>query len=368
MPEPDRLPVTLLTGFLGSGKTTLLNRLMRHPLTCGAALIINEFGEIGLDHDLIEAAQEELVLLNNGCLCCTVRSDLIHTIGTLFQKQAKGQIPPFDRIVVETTGLADPAPILHTLMTDQALATRLRLDGIITVVDAVAGLATLDRHIEAAKQAAVADRLLLSKIDLAAPAEVDRLKEKLQAINPAAAILVAHHGEVDPRQVTALGLYDPSRKSLDVQRWLRAETYPQFHPHEHDDHAGPDRGHHHDVNRHDARIRAFCLTLDTPVTGICFDLWIGALMAFLGPDLLRLKGIIHIAGHDRPIVVHGVQHIFHPPVFLKAWPSADRRSRIVFIGHQLDETVIRDTLRILTPSATSTPAETHETGNAMGRA
>ena len=356
MQAPDRIPVSLLTGFLGSGKTTLLNHLVRSPLIRGAAVIVNEFGEIGLDHDLIETSEDDLILLNNGCLCCTVRGDLIKTIHDLFLRQARQQVLPFDRILIETTGLADPAPILQTLMTDPVIASRLRLDGIVTVVDAATGAATLDRHKEAVKQAAFADRLLITKIDLVSSDEIARLKGKLRDINPAAPILFSHHGVIDPRHVIGLGLYDASRKTLDVQNWLKADDYPQVHSHEHADahradHDSDHDDHQHDVNRHDPHIRAFCFTIEEPVSGYSFDLWIGALTTLVGPDLLRVKGLIHVAGHDRPMVIHGVQHIFHPPVFLKAWPSEDRRSRIVFIGYDLDEAVLRDMLRIFVTAA-----------------
>lgn len=347
MTANDRLPVSLLTGFLGSGKTTLLNHLVKQPQFHRAVLIINEFGEIGLDHDLIETAQEDMVLLNNGCLCCTVRGDLIHTIHDLFLRLARKQIAAFDRIVIETTGLADPAPILQTLMTDPVITARLRLDGVIAVIDAATGLKTLERHAEAAKQAAVADRLLLSKIDLASKSSVTRLKQRLQRLNPAAPILFAHHGAIDAGHVTGLGLYDPSRKTLDVQNWLKADSYPQLHNH----HTGHGHDHHHDINRHDAHIGACCFVIETPITGPCFDLWLGALMAFLGPNLLRVKGIIHLADHDRPMVIHGVQHIFHPPVFLNHDGGSDRRSRIVFIGYDLDISLLRDTFKIIAPAS-----------------
>ena len=351
MTANDRLPVSLLTGFLGSGKTTLLNHLVKQPQFHRAVLIINEFGEIGLDHELVETAQEDMVLLNNGCLCCTVRGDLIRAIHDLFLRLARKQIAAFERIVIETTGLADPAPILQTLMTDPVITARLRLDGVIAVIDAATGLKTLERHAEAAKQAAIADRLLLSKIDLASKTAIAKLKQRLQQLNPAAPILLAHHGTVDAGHVTVLGLYDPSRKTLDVQNWLKADSYPQLHSH-HAGH-GHEQGneHRHDVNRHDAHISASCFVIEQPVSGARFDLWIGALMAFLGPNLLRVKGIIHLADHDRPMVIHGVQHIFHPPVFLNHDGGSDRRSRIVFIGYDLDISLLRDTFKIIGPAS-----------------
>ncbi|HUN98974.1 MAG TPA: GTP-binding protein [Bradyrhizobium sp.] len=346
-----RLPVSLLTGFLGSGKTTVLNHLVQQPEFAKTVVVINEFGEIGLDHELIERSNEDLVLLQSGCLCCTIRGDLVETLRSLFLRRVKGEIAEFDRVVIETTGLADPAPILHTMMTDTLLAARYRLDGVIATIDAAVGSATLDRQIESVKQAAVADRLLLTKTDLAAPADVEALTRRLHELNPAAPVLRAANGAVDPADLFDAGLYDPKRKSLDVQRWLNAEAYeePTGAHHDHGEHHGAaHHHHHHDVNRHDEHISAFCLTLDTPILANAFDAWLDVLLAFMGPDLLRLKGILNIEGLSGPVVIHGVQHVFHPTVLLKQWPSADRRSRIVFIGRDLDEDALRDTLKFVT--------------------
>jgi G3E family GTPase len=353
------LPVSLLTGFLGSGKTTVLNRLVRQPVLANAVVVINEFGEIGLDHDLVESSNEDLVLLQSGCLCCTIRSDLSDTLRSLFERRVRGKIPDFDRVVIETTGLADPAPILHTLITDSVLAARYRLDGVITTVDAATGQATLDRQIEAVKQAAVADRLLLTKTDLADAKETDALVQRLRSLNPAAPIVRALHGEADAARLFDAGLYDPKTKSLDVQRWLNAEAYaaPNDALHDHAAHGGDhhhhEDGHEHqahalDVNRHDERIAALCLTLDAPILAEAFELWLDVLIGFKGPDLLRVKGILNIVGLPGPAVIHGVQHVFHPTAYLKEWPSADRRSRIVIIGRDMDEAALRDSLRLVT--------------------
>jgi G3E family GTPase len=352
-----RLPVSLLTGFLGSGKTTVLNHLVRQPALAKTVVVINEFGEIGLDHDLMESSNEDLVLLQNGCLCCTIRDDLADTLRSLFLRRVKGEISEFDRIIIETTGLADPAPILHTLMTDRLLGVRYRLDGVITTVDAATGQATLDRQIESVKQAAVADRLLLTKTDLVGPQETAALMQRLRALNPAAPILQALNGAVDPARLFDAGLYDPKTKSFDVQRWLNAEAYtePADDHHDHGEHGHHDedadhdhRAHAHDVNRHDEHISAFCVALDTPILAGAFDLWLDVLLAWRGEDMLRIKGILNIEGLPGPIVIHGVQHVFHPMVQLKRWPSADRRSRIVFIGRDLDEAALRDTLHLVT--------------------
>jgi G3E family GTPase len=354
-----RLPVSLLTGFLGSGKTTVLNHLVRQPALAKTVVVINEFGEIGLDHDLMESSNEDLVLLKSGCLCCTIRDDLADTLRSLFQRRVKGEISEFDRVVIETTGLADPAPILHTLMTDRLLDARYRLDGVITTVDAATGRATLDRQIESVKQAAVADRLLLTKTDLVDPQETAALTQRLRALNPAAPILQALKGAVDPARLFDAGLYDPKTKSLDVQRWLNAEAYtePAGDHHDHGEH-GHDhhdkdadhdrRAHTHDVNRHDEHISAFCVTLDDPILAGAFDLWLDVLLAWRGEDMLRIKGILNVEGLPGPAVIHGVQHIFHPTAYLEEWPSADRRSRIVFIGRDLDEAALRETLNLVT--------------------
>lgn len=355
----QRLPVSLLTGFLGSGKTTVLNHLLGQPELAKTLVIINEFGEIGLDHELVERSGDDMVLLQSGCLCCTIRGDLIDTMRSLFLRRVRGDIPAFDRVIIETTGLADPAPILHTLMTDPLIAARYRLDGVITTVDAATGQQTLDRQVESVKQAAVADRLLLTKTDLVEPDAVAALTRRLTALNPGAPIFHTINGAVDPAKLLDAGLYNPKTKSLDVRRWLNAEAFNDtgHHHHDahheahdghgHDDHHESDgHGHHHDVNRHDEHIRATCLTLDDPIPGDAFDRWLEALLLLKGEDVLRVKGIVNIQGLKGPFVIHGVQHIFHPPVMLKKWPGKDRRTRIVFIARDLDESALRDTLKM----------------------
>ena len=368
----QRLPVSLLTGFLGSGKTTVLNHLLRQPELAKTLVIINEFGEIGLDHELVEWSSEDMVLLQSGCLCCTIRGDLIDTMRSLFLRRTRGEIPEFDRVIIETTGLADPAPILHTLMTDPLVAARYRLDGVVTTIDAANGQRTLDRQVESVKQAAVADRLLLTKTDLVEPAVVAALIQRLNALNPGAPIMHTTNGTVDPAKLLDAGLYNPKTKSLDVRRWLNAEAFNDtdhhhhdtrhepHHDHGHDVHHGADRhGHHHDVNRHDDHIRAVCLTLDDPIPGDALDRWLEALLLFKGPDVLRVKGIVNVRGLKGPFVIHGVQHVFHPPVMLKKWPGKDRRTRIVFIARDLDETALRNTLEMFTaePESVGQPVQ-----------
>jgi G3E family GTPase len=330
------IPVTVLTGFLGSGKTSVLNHVLKEPGMAATAVIVNEFGEIGLDHLLVESASDDVVLLNSGCLCCTVRSDIAETLLDLFVKRVKDEIPYFRRVVIETTGLADPAPILHTLMSDPLVAARYALDGVVTTVDAANGEATLDRQSEAVKQAAVADRLLLTKTDLAAPAEVEKLRARLAALNPAAPILPVARGVVDPAALFGLGLYDPQQKSLEVQRWLRDEAFADSG---HDDHE------HHDVNRHDERIRAFCLVRERPVSWAALSAWLDALAEMRGDDLLRMKAIVALSERpDEPVVLHAVQHVFHPPILLPEWPSTDHRTRMVFITRDLPREAIEKTL------------------------
>jgi G3E family GTPase len=353
------IPVTVLTGFLGSGKTTLLNKLLAHPDMGEAAVLINEFGEIGLDHLLVKETREDTVLLNSGCLCCTVRGDLVNAMRELFWQRFEKKIPWFKRMVIETTGLADPAPIIHTLMTDPTVGPRYRLDGIVTVVDAVNGPATLDAQPESVKQAAVADRIVLSKTDLATPGQLADIRGRLRDLNPAAPLFDAADA-FGPKDLFDAGLFSADRKIADVAGWLREEAFAeQDHDHDHDhdhhdhhDHAhghnhGHDHGHHHhhDPNRHDARIASFCMTVDAPIRWESFVTWIEMLITTQGENLLRIKGILNVEGEDNPVAVHGVQHLFHPPVGLPAWPDDDHRSKIVFITRDIGRQAIEDTFK-----------------------
>ena len=344
----QRLPISVLTGFLGSGKTTVLNYLIQQPALSRTLVLINEFGEIGLDHDLVTHSKDDVVIeMASGCLCCTIRGDLAKTLREAPGRFARGGKLWFDRVIIETTGLADPAPILHTLMTEPPVARRYRLDGVIATVDAVNGGDTLDRQIESVKQAAVADRLLLTKTDLVEPDVLHRLQHRLRGLNPAAPQIIAENGVVDSASLFDAGLYDPKTRSLDVQNWLKAEAYAEPHDHEHGtaDHGHTETHHHNDVNRHDAHIKAVCLTIDEPIHSDALDLSLLQLSLLRGANCLRIKGIINVVDLDGPVVVHGVQHIFHPAVMLKEWPSEDRRSRIVFITRDIDESIIRDTFK-----------------------
>lgn len=340
---PPPIPVTILTGFLGAGKTSLLNRLLHDPALSDAVVLINEFGEVGLDHLFVEKIDGDMVMMASGCLCCSLRGDLIDALENLLRRLDNGRIKNFSRVVIETTGLADPAPVLHTLMSHPYLLLRFRLDGVVTVIDAVNGLATLDKFPEAVKQAAMADRLVIAKTDLltdeATKSAFARLESRLDALNPTARRLVGD-AKFDVANLFDIGLYNPALKTIDVRRWLNAEALAEAgHDHDHDHHHGH---HHHDVNRHGDAIRAFSLVHDAPLTPTACDLFLDLLRNAHGPNLLRVKGIIALADDlSRPLVIHGVQHVFHPPVRLESWPDDDHRSRLVFITDGLPPDFVR---------------------------
>ena len=323
------LAFSILTGFLGCGKTTLLNRLVNHEAMANTAVIINEFGEVGLDHLLVETADEDIVVeMSSGCLCCTMRGDLVDTVQGLLARRDAGEIKAFDRIVIETTGLADPAPVLHVAMNHPYLVHRLRLEGVWTTVDAINGAATLDKFAEAVKQVAVADRIILTKTDMLDDAQdADPLISRLKRLNPTATILNAAKGEAIPKALFGCGLYNPQTKSNDVAQWLREQALEDVHTH-----------HPHDANRHDRYIKAFCITHDEAIKSNDFNLFIEVLLSTYGANLLRIKGIVKLTEQpDRPVVIHGVQHVFHPPAQLADWPDDDHRTRIVFITKDVDE-------------------------------
>ena len=327
------IPVSIITGFLGSGKTTLLARLLRDPAMSRTAVIINEFGAIALDHDLIETSDESFVRLSNGCLCCNVRSDLTRTLGDLAVRRAAGTVPRFERVVVETTGLADPAPILHALMTDRDLCEVYALDGVVATVDAVTGFATLEHHAESLRQAAVADRIVLTKTDLPG-ARTAAITQRLAQFNPGALVLAVVRGAIAPSALFDSGLYNAARKHSDVQTWLADEAVAATGGHAR--------------HSHSDEFTTFSIVRDEPLHAVTLALFLSALAENCGVDLLRMKGIVHVSEEpSRPAVIHGVQHVYHAPVWLERWPSADRRTRMVFIGSNIRESWVRSLLDLL---------------------
>ncbi len=368
----DRIPVSIITGFLGAGKSTLLNRMLRDPGAKDIAVIINEFGEVGIDNLLVESSGDSLVELSNGCLCCTVRGELVDTLATMMDAIQTGRANPITRVVIETTGLADPAPVMQSVMGNPVIAQNFELEGVVTVVDAVNGLATLDAHPEAVKQVAVADRLIVSKQTLASAEQLSALRARLASLNPRAPLADGDDISVSSLSMLANGLYDPSTKIADVDRWLRDEIaaderdhHHHGHDHGHDsecdcghnhnahdhhghdhhhDHAHGHHHHHHDVNRHGDDIRSFSIVHERPIDPMAIDMFIDLLRSAHGEKLLRMKAVVKLSDNpERPLVLHGVQTIFHPPQRLSQWPEgSDRKTRMVLITKGLSEEFVAD--------------------------
>lgn len=332
----ERLPVSLITGFLGSGKTTLLNRVLGDSRMARSLVLVNEFGEVGLDHLFMEQVGGDMVLLQSGCVCCTIQGDLDRTLRDIAKRRTAAETPPFDRVLLETTGLADPAPILQLLLNHPMISHDYRLDGVVTTVDAVNGARQLDEHAEALKQAAIADRLLISKTDIADITSSARLRARLEELNPGAALYEIVQGDIDPALLFDSGPFDPSGKDDKVQAWLNAEAHD--HAHRHGDH----EPHHHDRSRHNEHIGSFCLTFEEPLDWDFFNRWLMAVRASWGDRLLRVKGVLNVIGENQPLVIHGVHRTFHPPTLLARWPDTDRRSRLVFITRDLDRTSVEE--------------------------
>lgn len=360
-----RLPVTLLTGFLGAGKSTFLNKVLAHPDTGHIAVIVNEFGEVGLDNDLIESAEDEVILLSSGCICCSMRGDLAETIADLLKRRDAGEIT-FERVVIETTGLADPAPIQQTLLMDHYLAAHTRMDGVVTLADCANGPKTLDENFEAVSQAATADLILLSKTDLVTAAEVAAFKTRLEGLNPTARMENA--GEIGKTPAKIWGLSGVRRdvSAGDALAWMsRPEPdtsalagLPGFD-------SKPDPLANlsgfapapvtSDFSPHDARIGSASIVLEQPLKDAVFDHWLDTLIELKGADILRVKGIVFLEGIETPFVFHGVQHIFDLPVPLDNWPKGDTTTRIVVIARDMSHPELQRSLDMLRATQVETP-------------
>jgi G3E family GTPase len=326
----NSVPVTIITGFLGSGKTTLLNRLLKLPRLADTAVIVNEFGEIGIDHHLIEQAVENAVLMKNGCICCSVRGDIADTLELLWEQRQRGEIPFFRRIAIETTGLADPGPVAHTLV-EAGARYACRLDGIVTTVDALHGAGQLAAQGEARRQVALADRIFLTKTDLARPEAAVRLEALIRELNAAAPIRRSLMGAVDPEEIFGLGPA-PGIADARITRWLAAE------PHAHGDE---------DPFHHDHGIASTVLRADRPLARAALESWLDSLLSLRGQDVLRLKGLVDLAGETRPLVLQGVQHVLHPPIFLDRWPLDPPATELVVITSGLSRRGLEESFAAL---------------------
>jgi len=367
----DKIWVTLITGFLGSGKTTLLNTLLEHPDMSQAAIIVNEFGEIGLDYDLVERSDENVIQLANGCLCCSVKSDLIDTFRDLYIQRNAGTIPFFDRVIIETTGIADPAPVLQIILTNPMIFNHFALDGVVTTVDTINGVSSLDRFPECVKQAAIADRLIITKIDMVEnDKQIKILEKRLRVLNPAAPIIATTTQDANPSDLFGTGIFDPTTKALDFENWLQADAYENQEVsepagtvlaepdkealayYEKYGHSPAEVDHHHDPS-----INSFVMVKENPISLNTLNMFLEGLTKEAGPDLLRVKGIIHVHERpDQPAVIQGAQQIFHSIDWMDKWPSDDKRTRIVFITRNIDQEYIEETYNLIERIAERTVA------------
>lgn len=367
----DKIWVTLITGFLGSGKTTLLNTLLEHPDMSQAAIIVNEFGEIGLDYDLVERSDENVIQLANGCLCCSVKSDLIDTFRDLYIQRNAGTIPFFDRVIIETTGIADPAPVLQIILTNPMIFNHFALDGVVTTVDTINGVSSLDRFPECVKQAAIADRLIITKVDMVEnDKQIKILEERLRVLNPAAPIIATTTQDANPSDLFGTGIFDPTTKALDFENWLQADAYENQEVsepagtvlavpdkealayYEKYGHSPAEVDHHHDPS-----INSFVMVKENPISLNTLSMFLEGLTKEAGPDLLRVKGIIHVHERpDQPAVIQGAQQIFHSIDWMDKWPSDDKRTRIVFITRNIDQEYIEETYNLIERIAERTVA------------
>ena len=367
----DKIWVTLITGFLGSGKTTLLNTLLEHPDMSQAAIIVNEFGEIGLDYDLVERSDENVIQLANGCLCCSVKSDLIDTFRDLYIQRNAGTIPFFDRVIIETTGIADPAPVLQIILTNPMIFNHFALDGVVTTVDTINGVSSLDRFPECIKQAAIADRLIITKIDMVEnDKQIKILEKRLRVLNPAAPIIATTTQDANPSDLFGTGIFDPTTKALDFENWLQADAYENQEVsepagtvlaepdkealayYEKYGHSPAEVDHHHDPS-----INSFVMVKENPISLNTLSMFLEGLTKEAGPDLLRVKGIIHVHERpDQPAVIQGAQQIFHSIDWMDKWPSDDKRTRIVFITRNIDQEYIEETYNLIERVAERTVA------------
>ncbi|MEM1162054.1 MAG: GTP-binding protein [Pseudomonadota bacterium] len=322
MAYASQIPVNVITGFLGSGKTTLLQRLLRSSDLKDTAVLVNEFGEVGLDHHLLQSSTQPTLLMDNGCVCCAIRGDLQEAMRGLFDQRQRGEVPPFTRVVVETSGLADPVPIAYTVLAEPVLQHHFRLGNVVTVVDAVNGLDQLRRFEESVKQVAVADRIVLTKTDLLEEGPAP-LRGRLAEINLSAPVM-ENRATLSPEDLITRDLHDAAGKAREVDRWMQAD----------------DPGHHH----HTGGVTSFALTYDRPLDWTAFGVWMTMLLNRHGDRVLRIKGLLNVTGVATPVLINGVQHVVHPPVHLEAWPDGDRRSRLVFIVRDIDRAQIEASL------------------------